>query len=131
MGILDFKTARAKKYAPIDAPVIADLDAILADPVYFKWDGKNHAIKPMSTKQYLRVLDKYSDLFSMNKAESKPTEEELQNGFGDLFSMCIDTIGRKEVARMTPVQVGAIMQLIIEAITGKAQADTVKKKVKN
>lgn len=123
--------ARAKKYAPVDAPVIADLDAILAEPVYFKWDGKNHAIKPMATKQYLKVLDKYSDLFSMNKAEAKPTEQELINGFGDLFSMCIDTIGRAEVAQMSPVQVGAIMQLIIESITGKVQGETVKKKVKS
>lgn len=125
MGILNFKPTRGK-YADDSAPVIADLDALVAEPVHFKWQGNKHTIKPFSQKQFLMVMNRYSKIIN-EVHDSKMSRTEQLSMFADLFSECCDTIALKEVEQMTDAQIGALMQLIIDSVTGRIHGDSKKK----
>ena len=125
MGLLTFRPARGK-YADDSAPVIADLDALIAEPVNFKWQGKKHTIKPFSQKQFLMAMNSYSKILNATK-ENKLTYEEQLDLYADLFGQCCDTITRKDVELMTSAQIVALMTLITETVTGKIHGDSKKK----
>ena len=55
MGL--FKIRDTSNGAEKDARVIADLDALIAKPVAFRFHGKTHLIKPVSTAEFLGFLE--------------------------------------------------------------------------
>ena len=121
MGLLTLRPARGK-YASSDSPVVADLDALTAEPIHFKFQGNKHTIYPFTQVQFLRVMNRYSDI--VNRVQEKKLDREERNQlYADLFGQCCATIGRREVDMMTDPQIGALMQLIIDSVTGRIQGE--------
>lgn len=81
----------------------------------------------MDTKTFFKTCEKYQSLIQTKDLKSE-TGEEFINAYGDFFTSVCDTIGRKEVAMMSIAQVAALTQLILDAISGRAQVTDSKKK---
>lgn len=123
MGLFGLKPARETAKAAV---VIADLDKLIAEPIAFRFDGKTHLINPISTKEFFRVTANLAKMDEL-KAKSEVSAEELIDAYTNLISSVCETIGRKEIENMTQAQVGALFQLVLDCVTGKAQAGTEKK----
>ncbi len=107
--------------------VIADLDALIADPVSFKMHGKTHTIKPVTTKEFMQFTNAYALFWEMKDKETV-TPDELIDRYFDLISPICDSVKREDIANLTQAQVGALFNLVIEVVTAKAHVDTAQKK---
>lgn len=102
-----------------DAMIVSDLDALIAKPVAFVFQGRTHLIKTMSTEVFFKTVEGIARLDRLKDKDY--SKEDLVNGYLNIFSSVCDTIGRKEVEEMTQAQAMALFQLILDSVTGKAQ----------
>ena len=107
----------------------ADLDAIIAEPIYFKLHGKRHKIKPITTKEFLRVSNALSALWDMmDKKEITPIE--VIDRYTELIQSVCDTVTRQDVENMEQQQAVGLMQLVMDSMTGKAHSPDYNQKKK-
>ena len=112
-----------------DHQPVADLDAIVNDPVYFRYKGKIHTLKPMSLEQFLRFSNAQSRLMDGLKDDVKLTAKELAERYLSVISSVCDTILLDDILEMEQVQVAALYQLVIDLVTGQVgSTGDVKKK---
>ena len=102
------------------AHVVADIDAIDVKPVAFKWADKIHVLRPITTKEYLKVTETFAKMERLSK-EGGYTCDELVDVYAELLASLCDTITRADIMRMTQAQVGAVLQLIIDHVTGRVE----------
>lgn len=105
--------------------MVADLDSLLEETVSFKLHGKTHIIKPVELQEFLKFSNAYSSLFNFsaeNRVDDLSTEK-LKSMYFDIFSSVCETITREDVSKMGQSQIGALYQLIVDKVTGKADVD--------
>lgn len=121
MGLFPLKPARSQ--AMPDVEPFVDLDALIAEPVAFKWNGHAHFVRPIDTKTFLKVTNEMAKIDALMKAE-KVSHKEVVLAYAGLFSSVCDTITLQDVYKMTPAQTGALLQMILSCVGGKAQKKT-------
>jgi hypothetical protein len=126
MKIFDFKSRKAS--APSGAEPIADLDALIQSPIPFKCLGRIHYLKPVSTKVFFEVTNALARMSTMKEQAGELGHKELLDLYFGLFSAVCDTISRQDLERMSQAQCAALLQLVIDTITGKVHADIEQKK---
>ena len=119
-----FWPARTQAEGPV-----ADLDAIVADPVPFRFKGKIHILKPIELDNFLRFANAQAEIMrTTGDKESKISTEELAKRYHRVFSAVCDTITVKDVMSMEQVQIAALYQLVIDMVTGQVDMGDGKKK---
>lgn len=113
---------RSRKQPPAGVEIVADLDALLEKPIFFKFKGRAYEIRPLSTKDCLRVYAEFVRVKSMSEKENL-TGNEIIDTYTDLFRQVCPEFGRREVEQLSPAQLGALYALVIKTITGEAQAE--------
>lgn len=108
--------------------IVADLDAIKAEPVGFYLHGKLYVIRPMSLEKFLESIDSYMSLLSL-KEKKEITPEELIEKYYNTFSHMIPDLTKEDISNMEQQQVAALYELCMDTITGKVFAPTEKKKL--
>lgn len=104
--------------------MISDLDAMVSKPVAFRLHGKVHQIKPIALEEFYRFVNAWTTVLGWKDSDGVKPEQYLA-GLTELFQSVCDTITADDVSRLTQAQAGALFQLIIESVTGKAQVDPV------
>lgn len=120
MSLFNIKTGK-----PVEIPeaqVVSDLDAMIAHPIAFRLHGKIHQIKPISVKEFYAFANAIAGIGALEKEEKITTAQVVDLYTRIICSVC-DSISRKDVEAMTQAQCGALLQLIVEAVTGKAQVE--------
>lgn len=113
-----FKPARgAAKATPI-----ADLDAMLVQPIEFRLLGRDHVINPISVEQFFLVTTKWADLDELKAVKDIPVEVVLDKYY-EIISSVVDSISREDLNQMSMQQIGGALQLVVETVTGKAFVD--------
>lgn len=106
------------------AQLVADLDAMASEPFAFRLHGKNHVVKPIQLEEFLKYTNAYAQLWNkLDDKVKKITDEQLLDMYVDLFTSVCDTIKKDDVKKMSQAQIGALFQLISDAVTGKAHVD--------
>ena len=124
MGILEkLMPARNASKQP---KMFADLDALIAEPIYFKIHGKIFEIKPIKTDVFFKFSNKYVEFFGLEKMPNATTDDMVEKYYEMASSVCAN-ITKKDVANMTPAQMGALFQIIIDTVTGRVFSDEKKK----
>ena len=126
MKLINFKPSRSKVLEDVD--LVSDLDALIEKPITFRVLGKIHKIKPISTKEFFRVLNSLDRLNRLNRLDGKFTDKDLLDAYVELVGSVCETIGKSEILQMSQAQVIALVQLIIDSISGKTHAEFEKKK---
>lgn len=111
--------------------VVADLDKILVDPVYFVWRKKQRKIKPIDVEHLLRVSEALARLDFLRQspdAVKQLTTKDLLDAYHDVIKSVCDDIPRKELDEVNLVQLGAMIQLIMDSMTGKINSSEKKNK---
>jgi hypothetical protein len=101
---------------------VADLDAMLVEPVAFKVLNKEHVIAPLSVEQFFKVTAAWSELDTLRDTKEIPVEFVLDKYY-EVISAAVSTITREDMNQMSIQQIGAILQLVVETVTGKIFAE--------
>lgn len=120
MALFNLKTGK-----PVEMPeaqVVSDLDAMIAHPIAFRLHGKIHHIKPISVKEFYAFTNAIASIGSLEKQEKVTTAQVIDLYTRIICSVC-ESITRKDVEMMTQAQCGALLSLIVEAVTGKAHVE--------
>jgi hypothetical protein len=100
--------------------MIADLDRLISDPVMFKFRGKRHFIKPISTEVFLAVLTDLARVHEIQRLRLKVDEGTMTKVMAKLFMDVCETLTYDDVAEMTYAQRASLFQNIIEIVKGSA-----------
>lgn len=102
-----------------DAKLLADIDAILNQPVSFKLRGKIYVIRPLTVEQFLECSKVIEQLAALDKKTDLTPEYVI--GLYDLLLKSVGVkISKKELELLTSQQLVGIFNLVAETITGKA-----------
>lgn len=107
-----------QKFTEAATQAVADLDAMLVEPVSFKLHGKMHLIKPLSVEQFMVLSASLVDIVELQKQNSI-TPKELIDKYYALISNVCDSVKRSDIEQMSQQQVSALFNLVIETVTGK------------
>lgn len=122
MKLLRLRPARPEQHVN----VVRDLDSLASDNVGFRFGGKTHILRSIGVGELLQVYEAFGTVFKTAK-DSKSTSGDVIDAYTELFSSLCDTITRKEVEQMTQAQAAALFQLVLDTVTGSAQAEGLKK----
>lgn len=114
----------------VDTEPVTDLDAIIAEPVSFRYKGKIHTLRPMRLDEFLKFTNAQANLMGSLKDTANPmTAKALAKKYHEVvFSVC-ETITIDDILGMEQVQVAALYQLVIDLVTGQVKTgDDSKKK---
>ncbi|OPZ24619.1 MAG: hypothetical protein BWZ03_00094 [bacterium ADurb.BinA186] len=123
LRILD---SRSKIDESVD--VLTDLDALVDQPIYFRLQGRTYKIKPMNTEQCFIAWSQFSKLDALIKAKEVSMTDAIEV-YADLFESVVEDFDRKIVRDMTQAQCGALLKLVFDSVSGKAQAEVKKKAI--
>lgn len=115
--------AKFKSAPKSQAKVIADLDALISEPIAFKFGGRVHLIQPIQTSEFFVITNKLAKM-DLLRAKSEISKEELLKAYEDVICSACKTIKPKDIASMTQTQLAAIFQLILDCLTGKAYIES-------
>lgn len=115
---------QAKRKQQSEATLVSDLDAMVAKPVAFRLHGRIHEIKPISLEEFYKFANAWTTVLNWKDSDGISPKEYLK-GLTELFQSVCDSITEDDVLRLTQAQAGALFQLIIESVTGKAQVEPV------
>ncbi|NDD53821.1 hypothetical protein EBZ39_08065 [bacterium] len=114
MNFFNSKQARQN-----NIPVVSDLDAMIAESVPFRFNGKVHHIKPISVIEFYQYTQSLEKLMQLKDAE-KVTGDDLVDAYYNLFRTVCETIQHSDIEKMTTAQAGALFALTLDCVTGKA-----------
>lgn len=117
-----FKPSRAAA----EVRIVVDLDRLVSEPMGFMLHGQARRIKPMTQETFLRVTNEIAAL-DMLRLKRDFDPEKLRKAYLSLFEKACEPITDADLKRMTDAQIGALVQNIIECVTGRAQASGEKK----
>ncbi len=98
--------------------IVADLDAIKAEPVGFYLHDKLFTIEPMDVITFMSMLEEYMGLMDLQKLK-EVSPEELVAKYYNCFSKVIPKLTKDDIRNMTQQQCGALYQLVMDTITGQ------------
>jgi hypothetical protein len=119
-----FLPSRAKAKGPI-----VDLDAIVAEPHYFRFKGKIYKVNPVELEAFLKFTNAQATLMrSLNDKDALLSWKELAQRYADVISPLCPDISVEMIMDMQQAQVAALYQLIIDVVTGDIDDGEGKKK---
>ncbi len=105
-----------------DADIVSDLDKLISEPTAFRFQGRTHLIKPITTEDFFKLSNALARLDALKEAKNVQASD-LIDAYTQLVTNACDTINRADVESMTQAQVGALFQLILDVITGRVHAE--------
>lgn len=106
--------------------VVTDLDALVSEDIAFRFQGKLWTIRPLSAGEAFVAWQNMSKFETLKKKESI-TFTEVLDFYYDLFKSVCPDIKREDVENMTQPQCAALLQLILDTVTGRVFVDGKKK----
>lgn len=110
---------RKRKHQGVE--VVADLDALIEKPLFFRFKEETYEIRPLSTKECLQVYAQFVNIQGLAK-QDEITGKEIIDAYVELFSKVCPRFGRKQVEAMNIAQLTALYTLVIKTITGEQHA---------
>ena len=124
MSVFNFRTGRKVSQ---NATIVSDLDKMIAEPIAFRLHGKIHTIEPISVKEFYAYTNALARLNALRDKENIENGE-LVDAYFNLFTSVCKSIKIEDLENMTQAQVGALFQLVIDSVTGKAYTSDEEKK---
>lgn len=123
MGILhSFKPTRDAKKHNEPMKLIADLDAIISQPIGFKYLGNQYVIEPLTTESYMDLILAYQNLqFLLKRRDEQDgtvTLDQTYEAYYTLMHSVCPTITLSEIKKGKLIQLSAMLGLMIKHITG-------------
>lgn len=106
--------------------VVADLDALVSEEVAFRFQGKTYYLRPLTAGEAFVAWQNLANLEEFKKRENV-TFKDVLDFYSEMFKSVCPEITREDVAEMTQPQCAALLQLILDTITGRVFTESKKK----
>lgn len=107
--------ARSQK---MPVSVVVDLDAIVSNPIAFRWKGRAHEIRPITVKEYFNFTNAKIDFDQTISSDKSLGWESLAIKYYQIISSVCDSITVEDIKDMQHAQVAALYQLVLDKILG-------------
>ena len=128
MGLFNLRTG--KQVDGPEAVVVSDLDAMVANPVAFRLHGKVHRMRPITVKEFFAVSNALLSLERL-KSDDRLTDEQIIDLYFQIIHSVCDSVTKNDIKSMTHAQAGALIQLIVDHVTGRAHVPIPDEQKKN
>lgn len=118
-----FKPTRSAHEEP---EIIADMDALISEPSYFKLHDKVHKISPMLVGEFFRVSEALAGIHKLDEVDKITLSECIDKYYNIIHAVC-PTITKMDIQNASQAQIAAVLQHVIEHITGVAHTSEKKK----
>lgn len=132
MGVFQFLPARAQK-KPIQ--IITDLDALISEPIGFRFAGEDYEIKPVDTESFMKVanaLGNIQEILRQRAEGQEVSDEQVYRAYLRFTEPLCPGITLKTLKSMAIPQIHALINLITRHLQGQTaelmQAQDVEKK---
>jgi len=106
---------------PARSRLVTDLDKLVSTARYFRFQGREYALSPVSTGRFLKLSDSLSriqGLLKQNVAGNKIVNEDVYDVYEEFFTTVCDKITRKDIEAMSLAQVSALVDLVLTHVMG-------------
>lgn len=121
--------ARQNAVSSNSTPLIADLDAMLVEPVAIKVLGKNHIIAPITNEQFFLIVKAWQELDDVKRETKSPDVAVMLDKYHKVITIALPKLARKDMDQMSVQQIGALLQIVVGTVTGETYGE--KKTLKN
>jgi hypothetical protein len=118
-----FKLKPVRKEIPEQVTMLADLDKIITRRYGFHFNGKPYILKPVSLEEFASVsvvLVEIAGLNSKKAAGVVISKDEVVDLYFRFINAVCPQFKRTDVEAMTVAQIGAVTQLIVDVVMGRA-----------
>jgi len=112
-----FQPARPENAIDASNGLIADIDAIIERPSYFRLHGTIHQIRPMLVEEFWAVANALAEIGAMNKTDKLSLDEVIDKYYNLIHSVCA-TIQKDDLYRCNQAQLAALMQHFYDHVNG-------------
>lgn len=112
------------KKPSLPAVEVADLDALVNNPISIKLHGKSHTMDPVDTLTYLQFTTQLHEIYALEN----PSKDEFIEKAHGLVSPLIPTITQEDIEQCTQTQIGALLNCCLKAVSGELHKDAAQKK---
>ena len=99
---------------------------MVVEPVSIRIFGREHILRPLEVEQFFKITSSWSELDALKNDKTVETNV-LLDKYHEIISVALPTIKRADFDKMSISQIGAMMQIVCETVTGKTFGDTEKK----
>lgn len=100
------------------AKVVADLDALIDEPIAIRFQGRVFTVKPVSTRAFMKMADAMGRMQILT-TQSTIKNDDVYKGYHDYISVLCPEITIDMLKSMTLTQVHALLNVLIKHSTGQ------------
>ena len=123
-----FQKKVAERFQPKPNGTVVDLDAIISETHYVRFQGKTHEILPVDVGSFLVLANGWAEVERL-KAADKVTLDEIIDAYWGVINPVCPTISKAMVRSATHAQVSAVIAFVQECVNGRV-TDEKKKQMK-
>lgn len=107
-----------------------NLDTLISESVKFQFKGEQFTIKPISIEAFMRFNNAWYELADAISKKKIDDDASLNLAVSIIKSVCDDLPEERIRNEMSIVQIGALVQLVVDTVTARGtDDDEMKKKV--
>lgn len=118
----------AERFIPVPKTVV-DLDAIISETHYVRFQGETHAINPVDVGSFLILANGWAEIQRLQNAD-KITMDELVNAYWGIINPVVPTISKEMIRHATNSQISALVTYVHECVNGRVTDEKKKNLVK-
>lgn len=108
----------AERFQPRPKGTVVDLDAILGETYYIKFQGKTHEILPVDVSAFLVLANGWAEVDRLRHTD-KLTLDEIVNAYWGVINPVCPTISKLMIKQATHAQVAALLTYVHECVNGR------------
>lgn len=106
--------------SPASQEPVTDLDAIVCEPIRFRYEGKIHLLKVVGLDTFLAFSNAQHQLMkAVADDEIKLSAADLGKKYLSVIQPLCPTLKLEDIMSMEQVQIAALYQLVIDMISGQ------------
>ena len=107
----------AERFTPANGTVV-DLDAIISESHFVRFQGKTHEIAPVDVASFLVLANGWAEIERL-KATDKITLDEIVSAYWGVINPVCPTITKAMIRSATHAQVSALLSYVRDCVNGR------------
>ena len=107
----------AERFRPTNGTVV-DLDAIISESHFVRFQGRTHEILPVDVGSFLVLANGWADIERL-KAADKITLDEVVSAYWGVINPVCPTISKQMIREATHAQISALLSYVRDCVNGK------------
>lgn len=108
----------AERFTPKPGGTVVDLDAIIAESHFVRFQGETHEIRPVDVGSFLVMANGWAEVERLRGAD-KITLDEIVNAYWGVINPVCPTISKEMIRAATHAQISALLSYVKDCVNGR------------